>query len=664
MERERESFSKDFHVHPHDGDERGKEEKEDILSLLETKFSDSSELDKMKQSLIEELQLISTIKPGQTFSKISKTVVDHKSWSTSLWRTFYRENRRETITYIHTCLQQAVDIYIYQLHRGEDDQILRTYILMSLVGFNNMTKTYWEDFSSTTEIERIIRETTRRIDESSSLFLPTPTHSSQLLEVREEDTTSSLSSSSSSPDSEMPNNSSSPSPLSMVTTILDEEKKKVNVVHSPSDPEEMVQVSTPEDSSRSIERLSEDDHQEIIVYETTGNMIDRIIYESQDDEEDEEDIICNSSSSSSVIIENEEKEEEEEEEQKEVNNDDHLYSSLETLLQDHNEEKGEREEEDIIYNSSSSSPSSLSSSSFMIENEEKEEEEQQQKEDNNDDHPHLRPHSSLETLLLQDHDDEKEEGEKYPSHSPSSYPSSSSPSSSSPSSSPPSLPLSTEEDDFKKKSKNPSFSFGVEYKQVAIDVTDSRNDLDDLSSPPSSSFAKTKTPITRNQIPFSSRLKFTRKIGLSLLYPPSSQNIDDNNKIIESSGLSRSKSDKDLPEIENYFLGIRNRSVIEEEEDLLGLGETMMDLESGYGIDVGGGIGGLHRNNSYSMIEDLEKGPYHHHHHHHRWDGEKKKKQTQTQKTQEGFFSRIKRFINFVTQEEEDDDDDDKVEEV
>lgn len=62
---------------------------------------------------LEELESISRILPGQTYSSKYKVIMDHNSWSTAFWRTYKGENRRTTVEYIELVIDTAIRNNVY-----------------------------------------------------------------------------------------------------------------------------------------------------------------------------------------------------------------------------------------------------------------------------------------------------------------------------------------------------------------------------------------------------------------------------------------------------------------------------------------------------------------------------------------------------------------------
>ena len=100
--------------------------------------------------------MLATLQPGQTLSSTSMTIIDHNTWSTSLWRTYSGESRKATIGFIKT-------IFIEALHLCESEPELISEIEAALQGFNNLKETYAGDYPTIGEIETIINTTRTKL---------------------------------------------------------------------------------------------------------------------------------------------------------------------------------------------------------------------------------------------------------------------------------------------------------------------------------------------------------------------------------------------------------------------------------------------------------------------------------------------------------------------
>ena len=62
---------------------------------------------------MDDLKLIASLTPGYTICVTSKSIVFHKSWGTSMYRTWYGywygEGRKKTLDWIETCISEAIN---------------------------------------------------------------------------------------------------------------------------------------------------------------------------------------------------------------------------------------------------------------------------------------------------------------------------------------------------------------------------------------------------------------------------------------------------------------------------------------------------------------------------------------------------------------------------
>src|ERR1700738_2813217 len=60
-----------------------------------------------RDKVILDLNLLASIKPGQTISTSTMTLINHGSWSTSFWRRYKGETRNDTLACITRILSQG-----------------------------------------------------------------------------------------------------------------------------------------------------------------------------------------------------------------------------------------------------------------------------------------------------------------------------------------------------------------------------------------------------------------------------------------------------------------------------------------------------------------------------------------------------------------------------
>src|SRR5438445_3854919 len=90
--------------------------------------------------IITKLITISKLTDGMTLSSSYDQVICHNSWTTSFWRTYNRETRHNTVIYIRSTFDSAINF----LKTGsyEDQLTLKSYISQALDGFNHLKTTY------------------------------------------------------------------------------------------------------------------------------------------------------------------------------------------------------------------------------------------------------------------------------------------------------------------------------------------------------------------------------------------------------------------------------------------------------------------------------------------------------------------------------------------
>lgn len=107
--------------------------------------------DAKQLKIISDLELISSIQPGQTLSISSMTVLNHKSWGSSLLRRYNGEDRKSTIGFIEGVLIESVSFCELSL-----DPAMFLGIESALKGFLSLKETYKRDYYTIGEIDRIV----------------------------------------------------------------------------------------------------------------------------------------------------------------------------------------------------------------------------------------------------------------------------------------------------------------------------------------------------------------------------------------------------------------------------------------------------------------------------------------------------------------------------
>lgn len=116
-----------------------------------------------KQRILSDLAIVSSLRPGKTLSSSTMTIVGHEDWSTKIWRTYSRENRKDTINFIKNIFNEA--IAILSISPSQD---LFTSISNAAIGFGHLRETYKGDYYIIAEINRIIVDITQRSTASFS----------------------------------------------------------------------------------------------------------------------------------------------------------------------------------------------------------------------------------------------------------------------------------------------------------------------------------------------------------------------------------------------------------------------------------------------------------------------------------------------------------------
>jgi len=115
--------------------------------------------------LLSDLNVLASLRPGLTLSTSTMSVIDHNSWSSSLWRTYNNENRKDTIGFIKTILTEAISIL--QLNFSND---LLIAIELALNGFSHLKETYKGDYYTIAEINTIINTIRYQITQISQSY--------------------------------------------------------------------------------------------------------------------------------------------------------------------------------------------------------------------------------------------------------------------------------------------------------------------------------------------------------------------------------------------------------------------------------------------------------------------------------------------------------------
>lgn len=80
---------------------------------------------------LDELRKIAQIMPGQTYSPTYKSILNHRAWSTSFWRTYNRESIATTVNHIESIVDTAI-------YNNVSTELLEA----AIGGINNLISTY------------------------------------------------------------------------------------------------------------------------------------------------------------------------------------------------------------------------------------------------------------------------------------------------------------------------------------------------------------------------------------------------------------------------------------------------------------------------------------------------------------------------------------------
>jgi hypothetical protein len=120
-------------------------------------------------NLIKKLEVIASLTEGMTLSTSQfPTLISHNSWSTTIWRTYSREDRQKTVLYIRDILDAAVTLL---KALSEEQQVeLKSHIVSALKGFETLKLTYKGDFTTLGLITSIIDNVTSLLNGDPLFF--------------------------------------------------------------------------------------------------------------------------------------------------------------------------------------------------------------------------------------------------------------------------------------------------------------------------------------------------------------------------------------------------------------------------------------------------------------------------------------------------------------
>lgn len=132
---------------------------------------DTTSSTQRKQSvLISQLNVIASLSPGTTLSTTTMTVVDHNTWSTSVWRRYAGEGHEETVQFIKSLFADS----IVQCTAAPSWDLLNA-MESAVKGFLTMKITYQGHYYTIANITRIaddVRASISRLREIVSLLPP------------------------------------------------------------------------------------------------------------------------------------------------------------------------------------------------------------------------------------------------------------------------------------------------------------------------------------------------------------------------------------------------------------------------------------------------------------------------------------------------------------
>lgn len=108
--------------------------------------------------ILSDLNVIGSLSPGKTLSTTSMQIIDHNSWTGSIWRRYTGENRAGTIEKIKGILNEA----IFVLETSPSSE-LETSLHKALTGFESLIETYGGDYYTQNKIQNTLDTINDRI---------------------------------------------------------------------------------------------------------------------------------------------------------------------------------------------------------------------------------------------------------------------------------------------------------------------------------------------------------------------------------------------------------------------------------------------------------------------------------------------------------------------
>jgi hypothetical protein len=115
-----------------------------------------------KSVLLYKLSLVSDITAGKTISTSDPDhwyLLEHKSWSSSIWRTYSGEKRKDTVEEIEKLFKEC-----FQLLSENTDQEIIDALRKARFGFSMLKNTYEKDYSIIGKIESILQDSEKALE--------------------------------------------------------------------------------------------------------------------------------------------------------------------------------------------------------------------------------------------------------------------------------------------------------------------------------------------------------------------------------------------------------------------------------------------------------------------------------------------------------------------
>lgn len=119
----------------------------------------------MAEEILIKLSTIASLEKGQTLSTIYESPVAHNSWGTCISRTYNKEDRKKTITYIKGVFESALILAADLKSDVEGYTILVNQIRNALIGIDSLRTTYKGDYYIIGLINTIVEETNKYLEE-------------------------------------------------------------------------------------------------------------------------------------------------------------------------------------------------------------------------------------------------------------------------------------------------------------------------------------------------------------------------------------------------------------------------------------------------------------------------------------------------------------------